>query len=75
MPQFGWDEKGAMIGEMGTVLQIFQRNFNFSIDFQPFLGYGTLQENNWNGAIKQILEDDIDFGKFFFCSYDIYDYL
>ena len=45
------------------LVQIMGNHFNFSWNIIDFKGYGVIDQGEWNGAIKQLLEHEIDFGE------------
>ena len=65
MPFFEFDHDGNPSGIIGDALNLFQKRFNFTIDWISFHGHGTISANgSWTGAIKDLINNDLDVGNF-----------
>ena len=45
-------------------MEYLQAKLNFTIEEVAFEGYGSLVDGKWNGAVRQLLDNKIDVGKF-----------
>ena len=47
-----------------TFLPIVRNQLNFTIEKVDYQGYGSIMDGKWNGAIKQLIDSEIDVGKY-----------
>lgn len=63
LPWFGYGPDKQWIGINGVILRQIKSNFNFSIRWERFKGYGNqLPNGSWIGAMKSLQDDTLDFG-------------
>lgn len=66
MPWFGRNANRRWIGINGVLLNTVKSHFNFSVRFSRFNDYGFLKNGTWTGAVKDMMENKMDFAPYGF---------
>ena len=65
LPYFSFEKaREDFDGAHGTLLSLFRKKFNFTLEWFDFSAYGSLTSNgSWTGTVKDLLDEKIDFGE------------